>query len=385
MINDDDESRDSAAIRTLLFNVDSPPGRLTTDALLGAGRKVRRRRRSMTAVAGVFGLSLATVAGVGAVNLARADPAIETTPFIAAESAASAAPPANCTVEELPLPAKATSAEVNAGSPSGRFLAGFSAVGESLATPVFWDGTRAESIKLTGTGEAQDVNDSGVVVGEAQSASGRSFAWAYTGGKVIKLPIPKGYTGAEATAINATGQVAGVLFTPNGTAAAVWRSVSANAEVNVLDAPGAATAFGISDDGVVVGQVGEHAYRWDAQGRGSSLAEPAGSGGSGALGVRGEWAYGRAPRNIDTAVPPPTQPDDSAPPTGMAISPACRWCGTSATARSPRSRTARSRRSTPGARWWSTTPTGPYRYAPRPVRPATCPACPARPPVMRTR
>ena len=171
-MNDDDESRDSAAIRTLLFNVDSPPGRLTTDALLCAGRKVRRRRRSMTAVAGVFGLSLATVAGAGVVGLYRAEPAIGTAPFIAAESAAESAAPATCTVEELPLPAGATSAEVHAASPSGRLLAGLYTVGQSFVNPVFWDGTRAESINVTGNGHAQAVNDSGVVVGGHRPRSG---------------------------------------------------------------------------------------------------------------------------------------------------------------------------------------------------------------------
>ncbi|MEK8110576.1 hypothetical protein NKG94_52045 [Micromonospora sp. M12] len=61
----------------------------------------------------------------------------------------------------LDLPPSVTSANVNAGSPSGRFLAGFSSVGNGLATPVRWDGTRAQAIRVNGPAEAKGVNDSG--------------------------------------------------------------------------------------------------------------------------------------------------------------------------------------------------------------------------------
>jgi uncharacterized membrane protein len=194
----------------------------------------------------------------------------------------------------LALPAGAAGGEVNAVSPSGRYLVGFFSAKNNPGKPVRWDGTRAEPIPITGTGEAQGVNDSGVVVGEGQTAGGRGFAWAYVDGKVVELPIPKGYSGAEATAVNTAGQVAGVLFAGDRAAAVVWQATTATARVDVLDAPGGAMAFGISDSGVQVGGLhdGSAAYRWDANGRGSKLASPAGTEGGGAHGVRGDWAYG---------------------------------------------------------------------------------------------
>ncbi|MEH1168967.1 hypothetical protein V6V47_26645 [Micromonospora sp. CPCC 205539] len=201
-----------------------------------------------------------------------------------------------CTVAALQLPPSATSAEINAGSPSGRFLAGFSSVGKALATPTRWDGTRAEAIKVIGPAEAKGVNDSGVTVGSGQGANGRSIAWAYVNGKVITLPIPAGYTGAEATGINARGEVAGVLFGGVRTAAARWRDTTANAQVDILPASGPAMAFGISDSGVVVGGLdddkGGSAYLWDAQGQGSSPVVPDGFVSPRVSGAQGEWAYG---------------------------------------------------------------------------------------------
>ncbi|MEV0806422.1 hypothetical protein [Micromonospora sp. NPDC050200] len=287
-----DEDRDAAVVRTLLSTVAPPPGRVAAAGLLADGRRARRRRRSAAAVAGVFVLSLATVGGVSAFDRSRDDSGSQ---VLSPAAVGTAGPSAPCTVAALELPPKATTAEVNAGSPSGRFLAGFSSVGNALATPVRWDGTRAEPIKVNGPAEAKGVNDSGVTVGSGQDASGRSVAWAYVNGKVITLPIPEGYTGAEATAINARGDVAGVLFGGDRTAAAVWRGTSANAQVDILPAPGRAMAFGISDSGVVVGALdddqGGSAYMWNAQGQGSHPTVPDGLSSSRMRGAQGEWAY----------------------------------------------------------------------------------------------
>jgi hypothetical protein len=302
-----DEDRDTEVVRTLLSAVAPPPGRVAAAGLLADGRRARRRRRSAAAVAGVFVLSLAAVGGVSAFDRSRDDSGSQ---VLSSGAVGTAVPSAPCTVAALELPAKATTAEVNAGSPSGRFLAGFSSVGNALATPVRWDGTRAEPIKVNGPAEAKGVNDSGVTVGSGQDASGRSVAWAYVNGKVITLPIPKGYTGAEATAINARGDVAGVLFGGDRTAAAVWRGTSANAHVDILPAPGRAMAFGISGSGVVVGSVDDgknsSAYLWDAQGQGSRPTVPAGFVSSGVLGARGEWAYGVLSRPVERSASTPS-------------------------------------------------------------------------------
>ncbi|WP_405100191.1 hypothetical protein [Micromonospora sp. NBC_01412] len=304
----DVEDRDSAAARSLLSTAEVPAGRLTSSGLLARGRRVRRQRRSTAAVAGVLLLGLATVGGIGLVDPGSADQVAQSS-SLPLPPGSTAARPAGCTVEALALPARATSGQVNDGSPSGRYLVGFTAVGGSLTTPVRWDGTKLESIKIKGVGEAHGVNDSGMVVGEGQRTSGGpSYAWAYVGGKVVELPVPPGYVGAEANAVNARGEVAGMLYTSGGTAAVVWRGVGASPRADVLSASRGAVASGISDAGVVVGELGGvngAPYQWDANGQGSQLPRAAGTVGGGAHGVRGGWAYGlvfRDPKNVSAAL-----------------------------------------------------------------------------------
>ncbi|MEJ3745348.1 hypothetical protein WEI85_18900 [Actinomycetes bacterium KLBMP 9797] len=295
---DTEKDRDHAAMRTLLSSVGAPPGgHIMGSALLADGRRIRRRRRSAASVAGVFVITAVALGGYGVVDRTRDVPTVP---------AAEASPPsAPCTVTALGLPAKATSGAVNAGSPNGGYLAGFSSVGGSPPTPLRWDGTRAEPIGVAGSGEAQGVNDDGVVVGNGQSAAGRSFAWAYANGTVTELPIPTGWTGAEANAVNARGDVAGTLFGPDRAAAVVWRNTGSTTRAEILDAPQArAMAWGISDEGIVVGTLDDgrqpQPYRWDAHGKGQRLTTPAGYTGGAARGVRGDWAYGYAYRSTGT-------------------------------------------------------------------------------------
>ncbi|NBE80501.1 hypothetical protein [Micromonospora rubida] len=303
----DVEDRDSAAVRSLLSTAEVPAGRLTSGGLLVRGRRVRRQRRATATVAGVLLLGLATVGGIGLVDPGSADPVAQ--PASLPLLPGTAARPAGCAVEALALPGRATSGQVNDGSPSGRYLVGFTAAGGSLATPVRWDGTKAASIKINGIGEAHGVNDSGMVVGEGQRTSGGSFAWAYVGGKVVELPVPPGYSGAEANAVNSRGDVTGVLFTSNRTVAVVWRGVGATPRADVLTAPRGAMASGISDAGVVVGALEDGSnsvpYQWDANGQGSQLAGLAGMVGGAAHGVRGGWAYGllsRDPKDVSATL-----------------------------------------------------------------------------------
>ena len=192
---------------------------------------------------------------------------------------------------------------------------------------------------------------------------------------MIELPIPKGYTGADAIAINASGQVAGVLYAPNGRAAAVWRSVSAKPRWT----------------------------SWTHRARRSRSASP----------ITAWWSA--RPATTPTAGMPrgraagsPTRPGPTA-----AVRSGCGASGRTARVRDPRldrpagGPAARQRapphRRQPFGLWmvWDLPQrpghrgrgrrgpggqlpgemvvnhlTGPYRYAPRPVRPAICP--PAR-------
>jgi len=280
-------------MRDLLSSVDLPASRITAAGLVREGVRIRRRRRQWltTGFAGLATLGLGAAVAVASLPGGLADPAPGLSPQVGASATAA---PVACAVQRLPLPAGATAGEVTAGSPNGQYLAGVVIEKDNPGKPVRWAGARAESIPVAGTGEAAAVNDSGVVVGEGQTADRRHYAWAYAGGEVIELPVPSGYTGAEATSVNAGGQVAGVLFDGDRAAAVVWQAPTATARVDVLDAPGGAMAFGISDSGVVVGGLhnGSAAYRWNAQGLGSKLAMPPGSAGGAAHGIRGDWAYG---------------------------------------------------------------------------------------------
>jgi probable HAF family extracellular repeat protein len=289
-----------ARMREMLSSVDMPASRLSAVDLARSGAQVRRRRRQLVTagMAGVATLGLGTAIGVASGSPAPA-------PEVTQPVGASATPaPVACVAQRLPLPEGATAGEVTTGSPSGRYLAGLVTGKDDPGKPARWSGARVEQIPIDGTGEAEGVNERGIVVGEGQTAGRRHYAWAYADGKVVELPVPDGYTGAEAQAINARGQVAGVLFAGDRAAAVVWQTPTATAQVKVLESPGGAMAFGISDDGVVVGGLhdGSSAYRWDAQGRGGKLTSPAGTVGGSAYGVRGEWAYGLLTR----AGKPPT-------------------------------------------------------------------------------
>jgi probable HAF family extracellular repeat protein len=270
-------------LRELLSAVEAPPSRLTAPSLVHRGRQARRRRHRLLATGAAGVATLGVVSAIGLTGRHPAPP-----PELGGASTGS---PFACTVRKLALPAGATAGEVNDSSPSGRYLAGFFSGEDNPGKPLRWDGGRALPIPIDGIGEAKAVNDSGVVVGEGQTADRRHTAWAYVDGKVVELPVPKGYTGAEATAINGVGKIAGVLLAEDRTAPVVWQAPSATAPAQVLDAPGGGTAFGISDSGVVVGGRGETAYRWDANGRGAEL--PGVAAGE-ALGIRGDWAFGLA-------------------------------------------------------------------------------------------
>ncbi|TDC78768.1 hypothetical protein E1193_20170 [Micromonospora sp. KC606] len=300
-------------MRELLSSVDIPASRMNATDLVREGARTRRRRRQRLtmSVAGVATLGLGAAIGVAGLPGRPGGPA----PGLSQRAGASAtAAPVACAVQRLALPKGSTAGEVTAGSPNGRYLAGVVTGKDNPGKPVFWAGARPVPIPIDGTGEAEGVNDSGVVVGEGQTADRRHYAWAYVDGKVVELPVPNGYTGAEASAINAKGQVAGVLFAGDRTAAVVWQAPTATARAKVLEAPGGAMAFGISDSGVVVGGLhdGSAAYWWDARGLGGKLTSPAGTVGGSAYGVRGDWAYGLLKRD---GKPPTGDPTASAPQT----------------------------------------------------------------------
>jgi hypothetical protein len=301
---------DSAYLRTQVSAVALSPTRLTANDLLADGRRARRRRRrrSVAASGGALVLTAGVVVGIGAYLPDRGG-AATAPPASAAAPATNPSPtvaPGPCTVAPLALPRGAVDGAVNTGSPNGRYLAGYATTSTDPGMPVWWDGNKVQRIPVSGTGEAKGVNDSGVVVGGTGGV-----AWAYANGRLTELPVPKGYTSAEANAINARGQVTGVAFAGDRVAAVIWHGTSSNSAVEVLTAPkGGAMGFGISDSGIVVGRLNSGGlFSWDAQGRGSRLALPAGTTGGHVAGVRGELAYGAAKVAGGGDAPDLRQPD----------------------------------------------------------------------------
>jgi uncharacterized membrane protein len=300
-----DGDDDAMTFQRQVSAVPLPPSRLTANDLLAEGQRARRRRRrrSVAASVGALVLTAGVVVGIGAYlpGGGGTAPAVGAGPLT--PSPTTPAAPQPCTVERLPLPSGAIDGAVNRGSPNGRYLAGFVRTRTDPGAPAWWNGSRVQRIPVSGTGEAKGVNDSGTVVGGAGSR-----AWTYANGKLTTLPLPQGWTGAEANAISNRGQVAGVLFGGGRVAAAVWHGTGANARVEVLKAPkGGAMAFGISDSGIVVGRLNEGGlYRWDTEGRGSRLAPPGGTTNGHVAGAQGEWAYGAA--NVSSGDGPTPEP-----------------------------------------------------------------------------
>jgi probable HAF family extracellular repeat protein len=118
---------------------------------------------------------------------------------------------------------------------------------------------------------ADDINDSGVVAGNANASglSQRGFTWTSAGGTQL-ISLTFGGSNIEVRAINNNGDVAGSAgVTGGGSHAALWR----NGTIIDLQLPnfptGSSFAWGINDAGVVVGQYnpasgGNYPFRWTA-------------------------------------------------------------------------------------------------------------------------
>lgn len=106
------------------------------------------------------------------------------------------------------------------------------------------------------------VNNSGVIVGQADSGTVSPVAVAWQNGAVRQLgKLPGGLT-SEAIAVNASGEIVGASLAPDGNAHAV---LFANGTVTDLNVPGTgqgdAQASAVNDSGVIVGSGGNgHAF-----------------------------------------------------------------------------------------------------------------------------
>ncbi|GIJ57507.1 hypothetical protein [Virgisporangium aurantiacum] len=265
-------------VRALLRDVDFPEPRHDVRDTVRIGRRRRAVRWTATVAAGV-----AVLAGAAAV--ARI-PAWETT---LPPDATVGRPATGCTPEDLPLPGGVTAATVTGIDPTGRFVVGLVAGAADRDAGIVWTDGRPRLLPA-GTGGVAAVNASGVVVGTAASPDG-SPAWVYRDGRVDRLPVPPGGA-ASAVAINAGGDIAGVLHRDGATVPIVWPA-SDPGTYRLLDTPGAPVVHAITDTGIVVGGIEDGGpYRWEPNGTGRPLATLPGAAGGVAVDAAGTWATG---------------------------------------------------------------------------------------------
>ncbi|MFC3499522.1 hypothetical protein ACFOOK_00715 [Micromonospora krabiensis] len=282
---------DDQRIAELLQSAPVPEPRVDVARAVRDGRRRRRRRR-------LGGLTAVTVmAGVGAVGLVHLDDATSRTAPVApafAESpagAASTAPPSSVTCEAswLPRPIAGPVAVANSVDPSGRYVVGDIGTGQEDGRVVLWSDGQA-AVLPAGARHAAAVNARGDVVG----TSGDGTGWVYRNGKVRILATPPGYHAVLVSAVNGRGDIAGTARAAGDVHRAVLWSADHPQEYRLVGPPGSA-ATGITDDGTVVGAMGELPYRWTPQGTGTTLELPDGHPRASVQSARGDWAIGMVP------------------------------------------------------------------------------------------
>jgi hypothetical protein len=277
-VTDEQEAR--RLLRPLAGEPDKP-ARLDVPRAMADGRRRRRTRWWATGVA-VAALTATSVAGgtLAVAAIDRSDPAPRRL-ITPAPSLSVAAPrvsgPAACTVTRLPT-AGVAKAVVTGGDPTGRYL-----VGRLYRTSdrdfnrglVVWRDGRivAETRMPGGDGAIEDINADGVGVG--YSLSGEDpIPYAYRDGRMSRLKGGSGTTHA----VNRTGVIVGQV----GEQAARWESATAAPEkLKVPAGTRVSTAIDIAEDGTILGTVEsarstieQTGYLWRPDGTGDYLPLP---------------------------------------------------------------------------------------------------------------
>ncbi|MEU8006351.1 hypothetical protein AB0B66_34780 [Catellatospora sp. NPDC049111] len=299
--------------RALLNATDVPPTGVDVARVLHVGRR-RTRHRRLAGVGGTLAVAL-TVLGVAPLALGptgQPGPATSVTASASASVAPSPSPagPPVCTVTALAMPPEYQTwktlpnfrrVEVSTADPTGRYIGGHAVVGQNFI-PILWTDGKPKVLPIDPTSASIDaINEHGVVVG--MSGGSASRAYRYQNGKVTMLRAPVGKTwlfphpfinAAGDMVINAKPQNA--YDDDSRTVVAMWRAGTTNPVI--LPLPKHAGVRGITDDGRIIGGVGENgsgrdAYVWDQKGNGRKLTGPAGTT-TNATAARGDWVTGGA-------------------------------------------------------------------------------------------
>lgn len=282
---------DDQRIAALLQSAPVPEPRVDVGRAVRDGRRRRQRRR----VGGIAAVTVMAGLGVvGAVQLggAASRPA-PATPAVAASPAGtvSTAPgsPVICEASWLPQPIGGPVAVAYGVDPTGRYIVGDIGTGQEDGRVVLWTDGQARVLPA-GARHAAAVNAGGVVVG----TDGDGTGWVYRDGTLRFLATPPGYHAVLVHAVNGRGDIAGTASGAGDSHHAVLWSADRPQEYRLVGQPGSA-ATGITEDGTVVGAMGQLPYRWTPQGTGAALAVPDGYPRASVDSAHGEWAIGMVP------------------------------------------------------------------------------------------
>ncbi|WP_433318493.1 hypothetical protein ACQP0U_12345 [Micromonospora sp. CA-269861] len=282
---------DDQRIAALLRSVPVPEPRVDVNRALRDGRRRHRRRR----VGGIAALTvLAGIGVVGAVQVGgNAGPPAPTTPALAASptetGSPAARPPVTCQASWLSQPIDGPVAVANGVDPTGRYIVGDIGTGQEDGRVVLW--TDGRPVVLPAAARyAAAVNSKGHVVGTNADGTG----WVYRNGKLRFLSTPPGYDAVLVHAVNGRGDIVGTARRSDDSHHAVLWSTDDPEKFRLVGKRGSA-ATGITEDGTIVGMMGEQPYRWTPQGVGAALALPNGYPRASVDSAQGEWAIGTVP------------------------------------------------------------------------------------------
>ncbi|MEU8819880.1 hypothetical protein [Actinoplanes sp. NPDC048796] len=282
--------------------LEAPASRLTVEAVVRAGRRRTRLRRTAQA-----GCAAALVAGalIGVPQLPGFDRAA---PGVAGRAG-------SCEATRLPVPAGAANVWAVTVDPTGRYIAGYAIsgpfdvdpatnkrTGTVPSRPVLWIDGRAQELPAPQRAvQPAAVNAAGVVVAVAGDRKRFDSVLRYVGGEPQQALLPAGSweVGPDAR-INAEGDIlfnatlAGQPDTKN--AVMLWKAGASRA--TRLPLPPGADGKALTEDGAVVGELPSDAsqltsYVWDQAGNGRKLTAPRGQQATVNAG-RGDWATGNA-------------------------------------------------------------------------------------------
>ncbi|MFI6236849.1 hypothetical protein ACIBD9_25095 [Micromonospora sp. NPDC050784] len=282
---------DDQRIAALLRSVPVPEPRVDVIRAVRDGRRRRQRHR----VGGIAALTvLAGVGVVGAVEVGgTANAPAPTTPALAVSPAetgsAAPRPPVTCQASWLSQPIDGPVAVANRVDPTGRHIVGDIGTGQEDGRVVLWTNGRPVVLPAAAR-HAAAVNASGQVVG----TNGDGTGWVYRDGKLRFLATPPGYDAVLVHAVNGRGDIVGTARRSDDSHHAVLWSTDHPQQYRLLGQRGS-SATGITEDGTIVGTMGELPYRWTPQGVGAALAVPDGYPRASVDSAHGDWAIGMVP------------------------------------------------------------------------------------------